>query len=278
METPNDPKPSIAFFGATGGCAASALALSLKNGYHCSARNPPSPLFLPSLTLLKIVARTPSKLTTLLLSKGVLPSTLSTHLTTTHGDVLSASAVRNVLSPSERVVDTIISGIGMVNLLKDNTICTDATRTILTALAELQPATKPLFLVISTTGITAGPRDVPLLLGPLYHVLLAKPHNDKRNMEKLVTSQLTPPSSTTGTDEKPSPTSGAVISDYIIVRPTLLANGPSLYDEGKVRVGSEGEPVVGYTISREDVGRWVFEVAVRGGGEAWRGERVSLCY
>jgi hypothetical protein len=33
-----DFKPTIAFFGATGGCAANALALALKNGYKASAR------------------------------------------------------------------------------------------------------------------------------------------------------------------------------------------------------------------------------------------------
>jgi len=31
-------KPLIAFFGATGGCAAAALALALTNGYKCTAR------------------------------------------------------------------------------------------------------------------------------------------------------------------------------------------------------------------------------------------------
>jgi hypothetical protein len=31
-------KPTLAFFGATGGCAANALALALKDGYKASAR------------------------------------------------------------------------------------------------------------------------------------------------------------------------------------------------------------------------------------------------
>jgi hypothetical protein len=31
-------KPTLAFFGATGGCSANALALALKDGYKASAR------------------------------------------------------------------------------------------------------------------------------------------------------------------------------------------------------------------------------------------------
>ena len=31
-------KPTLAFFGATGVCAGTALALALKDGYNCSAR------------------------------------------------------------------------------------------------------------------------------------------------------------------------------------------------------------------------------------------------
>lgn len=31
-------KPTLAFFGATGACAGTTLALALKDGYKCSAR------------------------------------------------------------------------------------------------------------------------------------------------------------------------------------------------------------------------------------------------
>lgn len=31
-------KPTVAFFGATGGCAGNALALSLRSGHKCTAR------------------------------------------------------------------------------------------------------------------------------------------------------------------------------------------------------------------------------------------------
>jgi hypothetical protein len=43
-----------------------------------------------------------------------------------------------------------------------------------------------------------------------------------------------------------------------------------------VRAGREGEPAVGYTISRNDVGKWILEEVVKERGEKWRGEKVSL--
>ena len=159
-----------------------------------------------------------------------------------------------------------------MNLLKDNTICTDAANSILNSLASLQLAKdkRPMMLAISTTGITNGPRDVPLLLGPLYHGLLAKPHKDKREMERVLGTQMT---AVGGGEEGPK----AVVNGVVIVRPSLLSNGPAL-GPAKVRVGSEREPVVGYTISREDVGKWIFENFVEGGGKGWVGEKISLTY
>ena len=216
----------------------------------------------PNLTLFP-VARTPTKLTNLLLSKGVPSPTLSTHLTITEGNVLDPVAVRPVLCPNGKSVDLIVSGIGMVNLFVDNTLCTEAMHSILNTLADLRPANKPLMLAISTTGITAGARDVPILLGPLYHVALVKPHKDKREMERVLVSNAK---------------ESQAIRGAVIVRPTLLTSGASLLGEGKVKVGTEEKPAVGYTISREDVGRWIFEDFVDAKEQKWVGEKVSLTY
>jgi len=152
----------------------------------------------------------------------------------------------------------------MVNLFTENTLCGSAATSILSALVSLRPAEKPLLLVISTTGITAGPRDVPLLYAPLYHGLLVKPHKDKREMERLVAEQ-------TASGRK-----SESISGWVIVRPTLLTNGAAL-GERKVRAGGGGAPAVGYTISRDDVGKWIFESFVKE-GKAWVGQKVSLTY
>lgn len=144
-------------------------------------------------------------------------------------------------------------------------ICTAASSTILSALALLQPSQKPLVLVLSSTGISTGPRDVPLAFYPLYKVLLANPHKDKSAMEKTLIDAMA------GATE-------AWIRGFVIVRPSLLTNGPAL-GKAKLRVGSEKKPAVGYTVSREDVGQWVFENVIQDKTrDRWAGEKVSLTY
>lgn len=83
-------------------------------------------------------------------------------------------------------------------------------------------------------------------------------------MERLVAEQTT-----TGRKSES-------ISGWVMVRPTLLTNGAAL-GEGKVRAGMDGAPAVGYTISRDDVGKWIFENFVKE-GKAWVGQKVSLTY
>ncbi len=145
------------------------------------------------------------------------------------------------------------------------TICATAASSILSALALLQPHHKPLILVLSTTGISSGPRDVPLALYPLYKILLFNTHKDKHAMEKTITDAVS------GDTE-------AWISGFIIVRSSLLTNGPAL-GKAKLRVGSEMEPVIGYTVSREDVGQWIFENVVQNEArDRWAGEKVCLTY
>jgi hypothetical protein len=45
---------------------------------------------------------------------------------------------------------------------------------------------------------------------------------------------------------------------------------------GKVRVGTERDPAIGYTISRALVGEWIFEEIVKSGGGKWVGEKVTI--
>ena len=58
------------------------------------------------------VARTPSKLIDALLAKGVPQSVITAQLSITEGDVKDVEAVRKTLSPTGKVADVIISGIG----------------------------------------------------------------------------------------------------------------------------------------------------------------------
>ncbi len=126
---------------------------------------------------------------------------------------------------------------------------------------------KPLLVALSTTGISSQGRDIPLAMIPLYHWLLAVPHKDKKAMETLLLNEMAK-----SADER-------AINDFVVVRPSLLTDGPRLGTE-KVRVGEESKkPAVGYTISREDVGGWIFNEIVNGDGkDKYAGEMVSITY
>jgi hypothetical protein len=264
----NATKPTIAFFGATGGCALSTLSLSLKAGYLTTA-----------------LARTPSKLTNALLSRGITQETINANLEIHEGDIKDVSVVTKALTRNDRVVDIIVSGIGATSIkikpnpfrplvIADPTICEDGAKTVLEALRTLKAATKPLFLVISTTGISDKSRDEPLLMVPLYKWLLSSPHADKKAMENVVIAAAS---------EADTPISG-----FIITRASLLTNGVRLGAKrvrsgretpGKGKANSKEEkPAIGYTISREDVGGWIFEEVVEKGGKIWSGKCVTLTH
>ena len=257
----SDTKPTILFLGATGGCTLTVLTHSLKAGYPCIA-----------------LVRTPSKLTSLLTAQGISEATLSSHLTIHTGNALDVEAVKAALlvqtGPSTRLPDTIISGLGAAPKLQfslfqpitldDPHVCATAARTLVSALTELyaaQPSlssSKPLLSFISTTGISRGAEDVPFWMRFLYHVILHVPHVDKKGMEDAFR------------DARPSP-----FRAVVGVRPTLLTDGAELGVQ-KIRAGTEASPAVGYTISRKDVGRWIFGNVVEGKGQGCEGEMVSL--
>ena len=253
-------KPLIAFYGATGGSTLSALVPALKAGYDCTARTYPTSSSNPAITKTSTqVVRNPSKLTALLFEHGVPPSALEAHLTISQGDVYNASDCKKSLTLNSRTADIIISGIGVLPTGPEITVCTSTANNILSTLPSLPPTAsgkKPLFIALSTTGISDGPRDVPLVFAPLYHWFLANPHRDKKNMEKAIVEQ---------TDRS------------VIVRPSLLTNGKARGGK-KIRVGTEEKPAVGYTISREDVGLWVLENLVKGDGERYVGQKVTITY
>ncbi|KAK6004163.1 hypothetical protein QM012_009013 [Aureobasidium pullulans] len=232
---------SIAFLGATGGCAGACLVAALNDGYTCRA-----------------LVRTPSKLTAVLDAQGVSESSLA-NLEIIEGNAKDINSVKRLLQTSTGIVDTIVFGVGaapklrlhiMPVTLDDPNICRTAMATLLSALNELKAATKPKLLVISTTGITRGPRDVPFLYIPLYHWLLHVPHIDKRVMEQLVFEQ------------KDKPVAERVIGGFAIVRPTLLMDGNGI-GVANIRYGLESSPAVGWTIDRKDVGNWLFEKGVK---------------
>ena len=109
---------------------------------------------------------------------------------------------------------------------------------------------------------------------PFYRWILASPHEDKKLLEKAVIA---------AGRETDSPIGG-----FIIVRASWMTDGERLGTE-KVRTGTETpgkrgsasnneKPAIGYSISRQDVGGWIFDEVVEKREEKWVGKYVSLTH
>ncbi|KZL85278.1 fungal specific transcription factor domain-containing protein [Colletotrichum incanum] len=223
---------TILFLGATGGCGLSALRRSLDAGFTCIA-----------------LCRTPSKLT------SVLPSAKYPNLRVEGGNAHDADVVAShVVSPLDatRFVDVVVSSIGAwfelrkMNL-EDVHVCEKGMFVLLDAIRKLRAekavSGNPRIIGLSSTGISKFGRDTPLVIAPLYKGLLHTPHEDKRAMEELLFASS---------------------EAWTVVRASFLSNGKE-QPSSAVRVGVEDpvkgveELAIGYTIAREDVGKWMFE-------------------
>ena len=141
----------------------------------------------------------------------------------------------------------------------------DSLRDIFSQTAH-QKRMRPLLTAVSSTGV-AGQRDLPYVMIPLYHYFGAVMHEDKKIMEDKVV------------DAKAE----GLIRDFVIVRASALTNGIRK-GLAKVRVGCEAEkagdkgPAIGYTISREDVGGFIFEEVIKEQTGRYSGKKVSITY
>ncbi|CAH0028466.1 unnamed protein product [Clonostachys rhizophaga] len=219
----SSPK-TVVFLGASGGVGLSALKHTLAAGHQCIA-----------------VCRTPSKLT------DIIPLSTTPNLRVVEGNAHDVKVLVSVLRKEDGTfVDEIISTIGArPDLLKlsieDPNVCRKGMATLLEALEQLRrdgATGRPLIVVCSTTGMSKFGRDTPLLVVPLYSILLKVPHEDKAIMENALAE------------------SG---EDFCVVRCSLLVNGET---NTPIRVGIEDpktgreSDAIGYTISREDAGKW----------------------
>ncbi|KAL2832457.1 hypothetical protein BDW59DRAFT_105294 [Aspergillus cavernicola] len=257
-------KPTLAFFGATGGCTLACLAPALEAGYNCIA-----------------LVRTPEKLTNLLKTRNIPASTISTHLTLIEGSTTDLDAINRTLFPEDLPpVEMIISGVGgapdfskpLSPKFVGKTVCQDTIRNIFEVLRIMhdpnpdfteKPKKKPVLVCISSTGLTKD-RDIPLAMVPLYNWGLKVPHADKKVMEELVF------------EEHQRPERERVIRDFVMIRPSYLTNGVSQREKVRVLKGKgEGQntavgmacPFVGYTICREDVGGFMYGLVAELDGE-----------
>lgn len=108
------------------------------------------------------------------------------------------------------------------------------------------------------------------LLSPAYNWLLKIPHEDKKKMEKTLEGEV----------QK----AGSAIGGFTVVRASLLTDG-DLLGLGAVRSDTErdgkvAEKAVGYTISRQDVGNWIFQSIVSSdkGREVYTNKYVGISY
>ncbi|KAK0112817.1 hypothetical protein ONS95_014546 [Cadophora gregata] len=250
---------TVAIFGATGGTGLASLNLALKAGHSVN-----------------VLARTPAKLADL--------SSQYPNLHIIKGDIRDIAAIKSTLTINNRVVDIVVSAIGMVIELKglgftarDPKICEDGTKSILSALSQLEaektvqiPVGGPEFVLLSTTGISAKGRDIPIAMMPLYHWMLSTPHKDKKKMEEAMIHGE-------GRTRR-----------WVLIRPSFLWNGESK-GIGRIRTSTETpgalpetenikDVAVGYVIHREDVALWIVEECIRGDGSKWHGKMVTLTY
>lgn len=241
---------TIAFFGASAGCGLAALRLAVDAGHTCIA-----------------LCRTPSKL------EAEFPKNPA-NLIIKQGNAHSVADVSACLvkptNPSE-LVDIVHFSIGGVLDLKTMTIpdpdvCKNGIKVLLDALKELRAsgsaAGRPAVFIISTTGISKFGRDVPIAFLPMYHYMLKMPHADKKVMEELVAA------------------SG---ERFTLVRPSFLTDGEQT--KNKIRVGIEDvtkgweKKAIGYTISRGDVGKWMYEqLYLKADKNVYEGKAVTISY
>lgn len=216
---------TIAFFGASTGVGLAALKHALLSGARGIA-----------------LCRDPPKLS------GHFPD--ETNLQVVQGDALDVEAVSKCLQREDgKLVDAVITTIGAkpiitgMSLMFDQPeVCQQGMKTLLKALDELRNkgvSGSPYIVACSSTSTSRFGRDYPFALFPLYDYVLKVPRRDKKAMEGLlVASQET----------------------FTIVRPSRLVDGETTK---KVRVGIEDPdtgPIskeIGYSISREDSGRWI---------------------
>ncbi|CAL5872239.1 uncharacterized protein PFLUO_LOCUS6498 [Penicillium psychrofluorescens] len=237
---------TVAFFGGSGGVGLAALKETLAAGHQCIA-----------------LCRYPSKLT------AIFTPETTPNLKVVEGNAHDLTAVSKcLLSEDGKLVDLIVSTIGGKPIISKMTIddphvCEKGATVLLEALAQLRrdgATGRPQIIACSSRGISNFGRDIPRILDPLYHCLLKVPHVDKKAMEVVFM----------GSGE-----------NCTMIRPALLVQGET---KKKIHVGVEDfktgreSTSIGYTISREDTGKWTADNIILCEGSRYLNKSVSLNY
>ncbi|KAL8712060.1 MAG: hypothetical protein Q9225_007010, partial [Loekoesia sp. 1 TL-2023] len=156
---------------------------------------------------------------------------------------------------------------------EDPTVYQDSILSINTALQIIksssgQASKMPLLTALSTTGISEN-QDVPIMMTPLYRWMLAVPHANKEVLEDRIVKAK---------EEN-------LIRDYVVIRPSLLTD-ERINGKTEIKVSWEGKApgklgdgaAVGYKITREDVGYFVFESVIANSGGELVGKKISITH
>ncbi|KAJ4247454.1 hypothetical protein NW762_013129 [Fusarium torreyae] len=257
-----------AFIGAGGATLRHVLAWTLLAGHKAAA-----------------LVRDPAKLESILLDLGVSKTIQQSQLIIVHGSSRDVATVRALLLNDPEVIFSGITSTWKLHCnpfrpiaMNDTSITGDSASAVVQAVRDLKSTNSilnsPIYAPISSTGHSSQ-RDQPILLIPLYWWLLRVPQADTAVLEKVVREAAT---------ENPS------LGGYVMLRPPLLTDG-KMKGTNSLRVGWIWEDVgcknsheresgieVGYTISRLDLARWIFEELVEGDAQRWKGKCVNLTY
>jgi hypothetical protein len=214
------------------------------------------------------------------------------HLTIVQGNIKSIDDIKRTLTISGRLPDRILFGIGgspiwQFNLFApltndDPHVCEEGMKALIAALraciaedvVPLGPSgVRPVLITISTISMS-NRRDMVWAYYPLEYWVLNVPRADKKALERVVYAAAA---------EVDSPLGG-----FAMVRPPLFTDGearglesvragwvwPDEERKAKVAAGlKEKGPEIGYSITRVDVGTWIFENLVKGDegafGKCW---------
>ncbi|KAL8805732.1 MAG: hypothetical protein Q9182_001765 [Xanthomendoza sp. 2 TL-2023] len=153
--------------------------------------------------------------------------------------------------------------------LDDLHVCEETMASINTALSDIKQSGRvhpmPLLTALSTTSISES-LDTPMMMTPVYHWLGAVPHADKKKLENQVELAKRE----------------GLVREHMIIRPSLLIDSWS-YGRKEVKGDWEGKApgelgegaAVGYTITREDVGYFVFDSIIAETGGDYMGKKVN---
>ncbi|KAF4336872.1 hypothetical protein FBEOM_9252 [Fusarium beomiforme] len=258
-----------AFIGACGATLRHVLAWTLLDGHKAAA-----------------LVRDSSKLRKTLLDLGVSEKIQQSQLTVVEGSSRDVSTVRNLLINDPEIIFSGITSTWKLRFnpfhpiaMDDATITGDSAAAVVQALQDLVStksiSNSPIYAPISSTG-HGSRRDQPLSLIPLYWWLLKEAQADTSTLERVTRKAAT--------QNQPC------LGGYVMLRPPLLTDG-EMKGTKAIRVGwiweddvfkksddQETGVKVGYTISRMDLARWMFEELIQGDVRSWSGKCVNLTY